>query len=212
MNHSPTSERRIPATLQWAATLFVLVWFPVYWREYGLANFLWVCDFGLFVLLAGLWLQSRLLISSQAIGVLAIQLVWAIDYLGRLILGFHPVGGTEYMWSQEIPIAIRAISLFHLVVPIILIFGVRRLGYDRRGFWLQTAITWLLLPISFFLADPERNLNWVWRPFEREQTFLSPTGWFLALLVIYPVAIYLPSHWLLQRFVAPRPGASSERA
>jgi hypothetical protein len=189
---------RVPTWLKVAYAVWMLVWVPVYWIHNGPANFLWMCDVANFVIGLGLWFESPLLISSQAAGVLLVQILWAVDYFGALLLGSHPIGGTEYMFDVESPLWLRGLSLFHLLVPPLLLWAVRRLGYDRRGWLLQTAIIWGVLPVSFFFADPARNLNWVWQPFGVEQGILPPLGYLAFLLVAYPLIIFFPSHLALR--------------
>ena len=58
---------RIPLWLKLLWTAWVLVWAPVYWRQYGLQNFLFYCDLGNLFITAGLWLESPLIFSWQAI-------------------------------------------------------------------------------------------------------------------------------------------------
>lgn len=185
---------RVPLALKLAYSVWMAAWVPLYWIHNDPANFLWLCDAANIVLLAALWLESALLFSSQAAGVLLIQLLWAVDFLGALVTGSHPIGGTEYMFDATSPAWLRAMSLFHLALPPLLLWGVWRLGYDRRGWRLETLLIWALLPPSFFLADPARNLNWVWRPFERPQTLVSPEIYFAFLFAAYPLLVFLPSH------------------
>lgn len=177
------------------------VWVPVYSIQHGPANFLWLCDVANFVITAAVWLESPLLFSSQAVGVLVIQVVWAADFIGRVALGFHPVGGTEYMFDPTRSLALRSLSLFHLVVPFLLVWATRRLGYDRRGWRLQTLLTWLVLPLSFVAAAPKANLNWLWAPFGIEQTLMAPAAYLGLSMILYPLALYLPTHLLLSRWV-----------
>ena len=193
----------LPLSLKLGYTLWFCVWVAIYWRQVGPANFLWLCDVGNVTLLIALWAESRVLISATAVGVVFIQLVWALDFGARLLLGFHPIGGTEYMFDPAEPIEVRLLSLFHLWVPLLLVWAVRRLGFDRRAWKLQTAITWLVLPLSF-QADPELNLNWLWRPFGVEQTLLPPTAYLLLCLLLYPLLLFRPSQWVFERWLARR--------
>ena len=86
---------RIPLWVKLAYTAWMAVWIPVYWTHAGPTNFLWLCDVANFLIGLALWAESPLLMSSQAVGVLFVQILWCGDYFGRLILGFHPIGGTE---------------------------------------------------------------------------------------------------------------------
>jgi hypothetical protein len=189
----------VPLALKLAYTGWMAVWIPIYWVHNGPANFLWLCDTANLILLPALWLESALLVSSQAVGVLLVQLLWAIDFLGALATGSHLIGGTEYMFDDASPLWLRSLSLFHLAMPPLLLWGVWRLGYDRRGFRLETVLVWGLVLASLG-ADPERNLNWVWEPFGRAQT-LVPHGVYLAvLLAAYPLVVFLPTHLALKRW------------
>lgn len=187
----------IPLAVKLGWTLWVAVWAPVYWFEAGPGNFLWLCDMASFVLVAAFWLESPLLVSSQAVGVLLVQTAWAVDYCGRLIFGVHPIGGTEYMFDPAKPLWLRSFSLFHLVMPPLLLWAVHRLGYDRRGWRLQTLLTWALLPATLLLTDPERNINWLRAPFGMEQVWMPPRVFLLVAMAAYPLLLYFPTHALL---------------
>ncbi len=189
--------RRIPGWLKIAFTAWILVWVYVWTNFYGPQNFLWICDLCNFILLIAFWLDSRLLFSSQLVAVLMIDFLWSIDVAVALLSGFHPIGGTEYMFYPEIPLYIRLMSLFHLFTPPLLVYAVIRLGYDRRGLILQSLITWCILPLSYLLTDPERNINWIWRPFGVPQTMFASWLYFVILMAAYPLLLYLPTHGLV---------------
>lgn len=191
--------RSIPFSVKLGYTLWMLVWVPLYWIENGPANFLWVCDFANFVTLAAIWLESPLLATSQLAGVFVIQLAWAIDYFGRLLLGFHLIGGTEYMFDPAEPIWLRALSLFHLWTVPLLIWLVRRVGYDRRGWKLETAIALALFPLGQQIGTPEQNLNWMWRPFGIEQVWLPPLVFAFLAIPLAALLLFLPGDWIARK-------------
>lgn len=70
-----------------------------------------------------LWTENRLLPSMMALGVLLPELGWIIDFTVRLLLGQEaiPFDGTRYMFDPGIPLWIRGLSLYHIVLPIILV-------------------------------------------------------------------------------------------
>ena len=189
--------RKIPLWLKVAYTLWMVIWASTIFMERGGQNFLWFCDVANLILLLGLWTESSLVISSQAVGVLLIQLCWAFDFFVRCVAGFHPLGATAYMWDASRPLYLRGLSLFHLVIPVLLVWLIIRVGYHRRGWLLQTGIAWLVVPMTYFLSDPERNINWLWRPFGIEQVWVSQRLYFWICMAAYPVVLYLPVHWLL---------------
>lgn len=198
-----SEQRLIPSWAKWAWLAWILVWVPVYWAGPGPVNFLWFCDVANFVIALALWLESPLLLSSQAVGVFFIQCLWAVDFFGRLLLGFHPIGGTEYMFDPQEWLATRTLSLFHLIVPLVLVWGLKRLGYDARGLTLQTAFAALLFPASWF-AGPELNLNWAWKPFGVEQVWLPPELYLLLCLPLTFLLVYWPSHRLFRSWFGGR--------
>jgi hypothetical protein len=197
---------RIPLWLKVGWTAWLAVWAPLYLRSYGPQNFLWFCDLANLAIGVALWTESPLLFSMQALSVLGVQTLYTVDLLGRLTLGFHPVGGTEYMFDATTPVAIRALSLFHVATPPVLAWAVARLGYDRRALAWQTAAAWVVLAISFLGFGPDRDLNWVWGPFDRPQAWVGPWTWFAACLAGFPLLVYLPTHLALSR-LAPAAGA-----
>jgi hypothetical protein len=193
--------RDVPISLKLAFTALLLVWVPIYWRGYGPYNFLWFCDLANFLTLVALWARSPLLLSSQAVSVVVVQTLWSLDVMGRVLTGTHPIGATEYLFDSSLSLVLRVASLFHLLMPPVLIWSLSRMGYDRRGWILQTAIAWIVLPVSY-VAVPEGNINFV-RGLGDPQTLVPPLVHLLALMVGYPIVLYLPSH-LLFRLLIPR--------
>ncbi len=98
---------RIPLWLKIGWSLWVLVWIPVYWHQYGVQNFLYFCDLGNLFICAALWLESPLLFSWQACGLLLFQTLYIVDLIGALVSGRHVIGGTEYMFDPHLPLAVR---------------------------------------------------------------------------------------------------------
>ena len=199
-----TGRNRIPYWVKLLYLAWLVVFLPSYWIYHGPQNLLWLCDAANIILLFALWRESALLMSSQACGVVLVQLVWTLDLLFRLLFGFHLVGGTEYMFDSSLALWLRFMSLFHVFVPLLLLWGLSRLGYDRRGWKLETLVAWLLLPLTFLLTDPALNINWLWQPFGLPQNLLPPTLFLFLMLLLYPLIIFYPSHRLLQAMFRSR--------
>jgi hypothetical protein len=192
---------RLPLWLKIGWTIWVAVWIPLYWKQWGPSTFLWFCDLANLLILAALWTESALIFSWQAISVLLFQIVFTIDVLGRAVLGRHLIGGTEWVFDdQKIPLYIKLLSLgMHLAAPPLLIWAVRKLGYDRRALPLQIATICVLLPLCWLGWDETLNLNWVYKPFNRPQTAMAPGLYLLVCIVAYSVLVFLPTHLLLAR-------------
>ena len=193
---------RIPLWIKLLWTACVIAWVPVYWRQYGPQNFLFFCDLGNFLITAALWLESPLIFSWQASGLLLFQTLFTIDLAGALVSGRHIIGGTEYMFDPHVPLSIRLMSLFHVVTPPLLLWAIWRLGYDRRGWKVQTLTAWIVVPINYFWR-PEFDVNWARGPFFHDQHVMPGVAYLLIYLTIVPVAVYYPTHrflvWLTRR-------------
>jgi hypothetical protein len=198
---------RLPLWLKTAWTLWVVAWVPVYWRQYGLQNFLFFCDLGNFLIAIGLWLESSLIFSWQAAGLLVFQTLYILDLIGTLITARHVIGGTEYMFDPHVPLWIRLLSLFHVVVPPLLLWGILRLGYDRRGWKYQTVLTWIVVPINYFWR-PQFNVNWTRGLFFTQQRFIPAPVYLLAYLILVPLVVYWPTHLVLQWWASHHKAAS----
>ena len=187
-------------------TLFVCLLVPIYWRQYGPANFLWFSDIALLVLVPALWLENALLVSMMAVAIIFFEAIWNIDFFTRLATSKSLIGLSAYMFDPKIPLFIRALSCFHIALPLLLLWTLHRLGYDRRAFVAQTILAVVVLPLSYLVSNPRENVNWVYGFGEHPQSTL-PAGVFLLLvMVIYPIVVYLPTHLLFAKmFHTPGP-------
>jgi hypothetical protein len=194
---------KIPLWLKLGWTIWLLIWAPVYWRQYGAQNFLFYCDIGNVLIGIGLWMENALIFSWVACGVLLFQNLYAVDFFGALLTGRHPIGGTEYMFDPALPLQIRLLSLFHIVTPPLLLWAIWRLGYDRRGWKLQTLMMWIVVPVNYSWR-PQYDVNWARGLFLHEQHVIPGWAYLLVYLIVVPLAVYWPTHlflsWLTRRW------------
>jgi hypothetical protein len=188
----------IPLWIKVAYTLMVAVIVPVYLAYYGPANFLWFSDVALIVTGVALWLESPLLVSMMAVGVLLPELLWNVSLFTRLLTGVRVSGLADYMFDTRIPKWIRALSLFHVVLPVLMLWTVHRLGYDPRALPAQTSLAWVILPLTYAVTKPEDNINWVYGPGTRPQRQVSPPLYLACVLIFFPLLVYVPTHFLLR--------------
>jgi hypothetical protein len=184
----------------------MVVWLPAYFRVWGWANLLHLCDVAVLLSFVGIWLANPLLLSSQAVSSLAAGFLWVLDVGSRLTTGRFLIGGTEYMWDTRFPLWVRFLSTFHIGLPLVLLWTLRRVGYDRRALWLQAVIAAFLLIVSRFLSA-DVNMNYAYRDplFHRAW---GPASAHLAMIFIPLVAlVYWPTHLLL-RWLFHVPGAT----
>ena len=197
MNHNA----KISLGLKVPYTVFVCVLIPVYWFQYGPANFLWGSNIALIVTLAALWTENRLLPSMMALGILLPEMAWIVDFSVRLVLGRDamPFDGTLYMFNADIPLWARSLSLYHIALPFLLVWLLYRFGYQQRALFWQTLLVWLVLPVTYAVSDPAASINWVYGFGSEPQTVLPGPVFVVLLMVLFPVAVYLPTHLLLRR-------------
>lgn len=189
----------IPLGLKVLYTFFVFALVPIYWRQYGPANFLWFSDIALLALVPGLWLENALLVSMMAVSVVFFETLWNIDFFFRLVTGKSFIGLSAYMFDAKISLFIRGLSGFHIVLPILLLWMLHLLGYDPRAFLWQTIVALAVLPLSYLLSDAQENVNWVYGFGQNPQRILPAPLFVILLMLLFPIAVYLPSHILFTR-------------
>ena len=191
-------EDTLPLWIKLGYTGMVAVILPVYAVRYGWRNFLWFSDIALVTTAVALWLESALLASMMAVGVLLPELLWNVSFFGRLLFGVRATDLAGYMFDPGTPRYLRALSLFHLVLPVTLLWMVDRLGYDTRALVAQTVLAWTVLPVTYAVVRPhDENVNWVYGPGPR-QSRLSPRSYLVLLMLLFPAIVYLPTHFALK--------------
>jgi hypothetical protein len=187
-------------------TVFISILIPAYAIHYGWANFLWLSDIALFGTILALWLDSALIASMMAVGALVLETAWIIDFFGHLLIRRTLLGLSDYMFDPHNPVFIRALSLFHLVLPGLVFWMVWRLGYDSRAWLLQTLLTWVILLATYFFTNPDQNINWAFGPGTKPQHLLPPMLYLFLVMLVVPLLVYLPTHLAL-KYLLGKPGS-----
>jgi hypothetical protein len=172
--------------------------------QYTPIDLLWFCDFAMLLTIIGVWRESSLLISLATLGSIGPQFAWQLDYFYQLITDRPLFGFTDYMFEEANPKLNYVVSLFHLWVPAILIYGLFFVRYNRKAFRIQSGISLMLILLSYWLTDdmfgPAGNLNQVYGPSAKSpQTWMHPWLWMFVIWIYTIVVIYLPTHFLTAR-------------
>ena len=211
---------RLPLALKLALSAFLLVMVPVYYQNYGPTNFLYFCDISLLLCFISIWTERPLFASMAAVGILLPQVLWCLDFMGEL-LGVHLVGLTAYMFDPNRSLFLRGLSFFHGWLPFLLLFSVKRLGYDRRALVAWTALGWGLCLVAYFFLPPAGtvladakipvNINYV-GGFDdaKAQAWLPGPVYLLGWMATLFVVCYLPTHLLLRKVFSPAPTRPGE--
>ena len=192
------AEGLLPLWIKIAYTLFLCVLVPAYWIHWGPKNFLWFSDIALLTTAVALWLESSLLASMMLLAIGLPELAWNVDFFCRLATGRQMLGLSGYMFDSRRPLFLRALSLFHVVLPIVLVWMVYRLGYDRRAWVFQTVVALIVLPVTYWLTDAAENVNWVRGPGDKPQTWMRPWAYLALMMISFPLVLYLPVDLLLR--------------
>jgi hypothetical protein len=210
------THARIPLWNKLLYSAFVAILVPLYWMTYGPWNFLYFCDIALLVTAAAIWIESPLLVSMQAVAIVAPQMLWVVDLLVRVVAGVEITGVTSYMLDTGIPLYLRSLSSFHGWLPFYLLWLLSRLGYDRRALALQSAAAIAILLICYLFAPepppsasaPNRavNINYVYGFTDKQpQTLMAPWLWVISVMALNIIVFYIPTHLLLGRVFAATP-------
>jgi hypothetical protein len=185
-------------TFKIAYTAFVLLVVVIWWRRYSWRNFLWFSDIAFIGAVPALWLESAALASVLAVAVLLPEILWNVDIVARLLTRRRITGLTDYMFEPERSLLLRGLSLFHVPLPLVLLWMVREYGYDARaGLTGAVVMAAVVLPWSRAVSTPERNINWTYGLGARRSTM--PPATYLALLYAAFVAlVFVPTHLVLQ--------------
>jgi hypothetical protein len=193
----------VPLWLKLIYTLVALAIVVIYWRKLGPSNLLWFSDIALILTIPALWLESAFLASTLAVLVLVSETVWILAYFIRLATGCRLGGLLDYMFDRDRPAWLRALSLFHIPLPILLIWLVWTLGYDPRALVAATLLGWLIMPLSRALTNPEQNINWVYGLGADHPAHSRLGAWQLVGLLMLgpPVVFYLPAHAVMMALI-----------
>jgi len=173
--------------LRWAAALWLALYVPAYALAYGFANFLFLCNL------------------AAILGAVLVGAAWTADLAARLVTGSHLIGGTEYMWDPQWPLLTRLLSLYHVALPVVLVLGLRRIGYDRRGWLLQSALALAVVALGR-LFPPAVNINYAYVEPLFKRTWGGPVTHVAAVAGFLSLVAYSLGHLLLTR-LCPAAGA-----
>lgn len=188
----------IPEWFKIAYALAVLAFMVIYWRRYGPRNFLWFSDIALIGAVPAMWLESGLLSGVLACMVLLPEVLWNVDYGLRLALRRRITGLTEYMFDTTIPRWLRAVSLFHVPLPLVLLWLVAAYGYPEASLAVSAGAGAIVLVLSLLFSSWEKNINWVFGLGRVQHRLPQPL--YAGLLYLgFVFVVFLPTHWVLSR-------------
>lgn len=187
-----------PLWLKIFETSFVVVLVVIYARTWGWANFLWFSDIALIGSVPALWLEDPLLTSAMALLIVVPDSFWGVSYLARLATGRRISGLSDYMFDATKPRWLRALSLFHLWLPLLLLSMVMTLGYRPEALAIVWIGGYVVLWICRRFTDPAENINWAFGLGGRPSSGTTSLRPFALTLAALPLVVWVPTHFLLE--------------
>jgi hypothetical protein len=145
-----------------------------------------------------------------------------VDF-GVNLLGFHFLNPTGDMFDHRISLFTRGLSVFHGWLPLLLVWLLFRLGYDKRALpaWIGLAALVLFCylftpPAGVHLANPNIpiNINYLYGFNDQQpQHWVNQNLYVILCLGVLWLVAFLPAHLVLRNiFAAPcrRPGGKSQ--
>ena len=189
----------IPVWFKIAYTAFVLYVGVIWWKNYGWKNFLWFSDIAFIGAVPAMWLESSALASVLAVAVLLPEILWNVDFAGRIVLRRRITGLTDYMFEPERPLLLRGLSLFHVPLPLVLLWMIAAYGYDADvGLPGAVLLAMVVLPWSRLVSAPDKNINWTYG-LGAAQSRWPAWAYVLALFCGFVAFVFIPTDLLLRR-------------
>ncbi len=195
----------IPLWIKIFMLAWVVAWIPIYTHYYGWTDFLHLSDIAIAITAIGLWFESPVLLTSQAISTLIAESIWTFDVAWAAVTGHILIPGVEYLWETKYPLWLRLMTFYHLWLTALLVWAVWRVGYHRRALKLQMGIATAAIVAGRLWGSRENNINFCFRdPFFGRQWGPAPVHIFV--MVVGATAIgYLPVDWLLRKLFSRSP-------
>jgi hypothetical protein len=212
-------KNKVPLAAKMAVTAFLAVLVPVYLRTYGPTNFLWFCDAALILTVAGMWLESSLLISMCAVGILLPQCLWLADF-GSNLLGFRFLNLTSYMFDPHFRFSRAGFRCFTAGCPCCSSGFCSALATTNGLCLAWTVVAAGLMFVCYFFTPPAGahlanpnipiNLNYLYGFNDRQpQHWVNQNLYVILWLGVLWVVAFLPTHLILRKiFAVPKPVVS----
>jgi hypothetical protein len=189
----------IPAWFMVIYSAFVVYVMAIWWKNYGWKNFLWFSDIAFIGAVPAMWFGSAPLASMLAVAVLLPEVLWNVDLVARLLLRRRITGLTDYMFEPERPKLLRGLSLFHVPLPLVLLWMLDAYGYESRlGLAGAVVLGAVVLPLSRLVSAPDKNINWTYG-LGAARSKWPAWAYVSALFVGFVAFVFVPTDLMLRR-------------
>lgn len=192
------------------STAYMTIHTITYLYHYGWKVFLYLCDIALFLtyftyVFVNNEQLRRLLYSTACVGILLPQIVWNVDFVINLLKleSINKLKISTYMFNPRLKWYLKLLSLFHAWLPMLLVYYVKREGYDLNAWICWVGLSFVINIICYFVSPKPSsdidsmimpvNINYVFGlESDREQkTFSKPVYWFLFINFVNVAASFV---------------------
>lgn len=196
-NDSDTLANSNNSSLNPAWVSLTCLFLPIYLTTYGLAygptHFLQWCHVGLLLTLIAILRESSFPLSIAALSSPVLALIWLSDVAAFLILGHGWHGGTAYLFTDTTPAAVRLLSWFHVLLPLVHALLLRRLDFRPSSLPIAALLGVVVLTLSVWLPG---DLNYVRHgPSGLASDLDVPTA-LLRNVVLLVAVLLAPGYWI----------------
>jgi len=135
---------------------WLLIAMPMFVLTYGVLHPLQLCHVGALMTAAGILMSRASWVRAAALLSPMVAVFWIADLVWLSVSGTPLHGGTAYLFDAGTPLAVRVLSLFHLVLPVLHALWIRRHGYSGTALPIAMAVSLVILITSALLPG---NLN-----------------------------------------------------
>lgn len=154
-------RQKIPLSVKIVYTAFMAILIPAWWINYGPSNFLWISDITLILAYLAVLFEKNIFASMAAVGGFLFEAFWTLAFFLVFFFNIHLTNLADYMFDPSIPLWMRTLSLFHIPLPFLSIWLIKRLGYFKKAVIIEILLTWSVLIFARFFTNPDKNINWV---------------------------------------------------
>ncbi|AVP96418.1 hypothetical protein C7S18_04060 [Ahniella affigens] len=189
--------------------LFLPIYLAVYGLAYGPTHFLQWCHVGLLLTLVAILRESSLLLSIAALSSPVLALIWLSDVAAFLIFGHGWHGGTGYLFTDTTSAAVRLLSWFHVLLPLVHALLLRRLGFRPSALPIAALLGVLVFTLSVWLPG---DLNYVRHgPSGLASDLAVPTA-LLRNVVLLVAVLLAPGYWIWLLWTKHSPSRADQPA
>lgn len=163
---------------------------------------LWYSSAGLLFSAIAILTRNSFLLTSMFCALFVIESIWSIGFFSLLIFHKSLYGMVEYAFSPAFPRKDFYIGLYHVLIPISLLWGVAANKINKYGWLGATLYAGILATATYIFSNPSENINCAFsakRCVSFLSIFMSLSGPFRIIigLAMMSLLLFIPTNYVL---------------